>query len=446
MRRLLALALLATACADPPREIADGPTPKIALDDADLDTGSPEALRAGLHALIDDHRRITYNRRRGTDTWVMLEEADAEPGRPGWLRDLYRHRLQRALGGGFGDYDREHVWPKSYGFPDDHAGNYPYTDGHGLYIADSSYNRSRGNRPFGWCEAFDCEARPTEGGEGTNFIDDARGADGVWEVWAARRGDVARAMFYMDVRYEGGWHGVTGRSEPDLILTDDRALIAASNTRENIDVAYMGLRSALLEWHRLDPPDDLERARNDAIERYQGNRNPFVDRPEWVECVFVGVCDAAPGGDGLWISELHYDNVGADAGEFVEVAGPAGADLSGWRLVGYNGRDGGQYTAVDLDGRLPDEGDGRGARAFPIRGLQNGGADGVALVDPDGEVREFWSYEGRLTAVDGPATGLLSDDIGVAESGDTPEGHAVGRDAPDAEWRGPRPATPGWLN
>lgn len=455
----LVLPLLA-ACADPPLpgEI-DGLTQKGACEAQAMGTGvdcgpsagyyavvdetDPGALRRSLHRVIDDHRRVAYNRSRGTDTWVMLELADAEPGRPGYLRDVYLNRVQRALGGGFGDYDREHAWPKSYGFPRDRGGNMPYTDGHALFIADSGYNRSRGNRPFDWCTSADCEARPTIAGQGTNYIDDARGADGGWEVWAERRGDIARALFYLDVRYDGSRHGVTGVREPDLILTDDRALIDASNTGENLDVAYMGLLSVLLEWHRLDPPDARERARNDIVAAYQGNRNPFVDQPAWAECVFADRCGDAPD-ETPWISELHYDNAGADVDEFVEISGVAGTDLRGWWLLAYNGRDGRIYEAIALDGTLPDEG-GRGARAFWIPGLQNGGADGVALVDPDGLTVEFWSWEGTSTARDGAAAGQSSVDIGVWEDGDTPQGRTLARATADAAWR-IADGTPGQLN
>lgn len=453
----LLAALFTTACADPPPP-EDTPAPALKSGDCEaqargvldrcgpapgyydaVDPRDPDTLRATLHARVDDHRRLPYNS-RGTDTWVMLEAADAEPGRPGQIRDLYLHRLQAALGGGYGDYDREHAWPKSYGFPDDRAGNLPYTDGHALFLADAGYNRARGNRPFGWCTAADCEPRPTLGGEGTNYIDDGRGADGTWEVWPARRGDVARALFYLDVRYEGGRHA-SGAAEPDLILTDDRARIEASNTGENLAVAYMGLRSVLLEWHRLDPPDARERDRNALIERHQGNRNPFIDRPEWADCVFDGRCGAAPAGD-PWISELHYDNAGADVGEFVEVAGPPGIALDGWRLVAYNGRDGRVYAEAALSGAMP----ASGALAVAMDGLQNGTEDGIALVDPIGDVIEFWSYEGTLVAADGPAAGRLSVDLGVAEGADTPPGMSLARDAADAIWRGPRPATPGRLD
>ena len=93
---------------------------------------------------------------------------------------------------------------------------------------------------------------------------------GTWETWIGRRGDVARALLYLDVRYEGDSHGVTGVQEPDLILTDDEGLIAGSNTGNNEATAYMGMLSVLMAWHLQDPVDDRERARNDAIFGFQG--------------------------------------------------------------------------------------------------------------------------------------------------------------------------------
>lgn len=413
-----ALLLTLIGCADPPldptpadavqtkaaceaqaRGVLDvcGPPPGYydGLDDAD-----PAALRDGLHAIIDDHRRITWNSRRGTDTWVVLELADAEPGRPGVLRDVYRHRLMQALGGGYGDYDREHAWPKSYGFADDGRYNYAYNDLHALFIADSGYNRARNNRPFDWCvDPDDCELRFIEGGADpereANAVDGFGALDGVWTVWAGRRGDIARALFYLDVRYAGGVHR-NGGWEPDLILTDDRQRIEASRSAVNQRVAYMGLRSVLLAWHAQDPPDARERARNDIVAHYQGNRNPFVDHPEWVECVFEGQCGGpAPVEGRPWINELHYDNAGADTGEFVEIAGPAGLDVQGYTVLAYNGRNGQVYASLGLTDRLGNGTGGVAARAYPLPGMQNGEADGLALVDPDGVVVEFISYEAR---------------------------------------------------
>src|SRR5690606_28118140 len=76
----------------------------------------------------------------------------------------------------------------------------------------------------------------------------------LWQTWNGRKGDVARAMFYMDVRYEGGTHGGTGASEPNLHLTDNAGLITTTGG-SNASSAYMGLLSVLLEWHAQDPPD-----------------------------------------------------------------------------------------------------------------------------------------------------------------------------------------------
>jgi hypothetical protein len=98
-----------------------------------------------------------------------------------------------------------------------------------------------------------------------------------------RKGDVARAIFYMDVRYEGGTHGVTHAAEPDLIVTDNQALIVSLSD----GVGYMGLLSVLVQWNAADPPDARERSRNDVVYGFQGNRNPFIDHPEWVNALFV---------------------------------------------------------------------------------------------------------------------------------------------------------------
>ncbi|HEU4991514.1 MAG TPA: endonuclease, partial [Luteimonas sp.] len=80
----------------------------------------------------------------------------------------------------------------------------------------------------------------------------------------------------------------TGTAEPDLRLTDNAALVAP--TGGNASVAYMGLLSVLLQWNQEDPVDDAERLRNDAVQSYQGNRNPFVDHPEWAACIYQGAC------------------------------------------------------------------------------------------------------------------------------------------------------------
>jgi endonuclease I len=260
-----------------------------------VDMSSAASLRATLHEIIDDHTRFPYSS-SSTDTWNILEAADEDPNNSSNILDVYRNSSIAKFGGGNGPYNREHVWPKSYGFPS--KGSTPYTDCHHLFLSDVSYNSARGSKPFENCPSG-CSERTTVvnneagGGAGvypgnSNWFSGAL-ATGSWETWIGRRGDVARALLYMDIRYEGGRHGGTNAVEPDLRLTDDRALIAASQTGNDELVAYMGLKSVLLQWHTEDPVDDLERARNDVVFSFQGNRNPFIDHPEWVSPLVVAI-------------------------------------------------------------------------------------------------------------------------------------------------------------
>lgn len=253
-----------------------------------VDPTSPATLRATLHALIDDHTKYPYTAST-TDTWDILELADEDPNNAANILDVYKNHSYVKIGGGNTSYNREHTWPNSYGFPTNSDTNYPYTDCHHLFLCNISYNSDRANFPYG-----DVTAAANE--RVTDVNDGQGGGSGVfpgnsnwftstlWQTWIGRKGDVARAMFYMDVRYEGGTHGITGASEPDLVLTDDSGLIVS--TGGNASVAYMGLLTVLRQWNAEDPVDNRERHRNDVVFSFQGNRNPFIDHPEWVEALF----------------------------------------------------------------------------------------------------------------------------------------------------------------
>ena len=148
-------------------------------------------------------------------------------------------------------------------------------------------------------------------------------------------------------------------------------------------------------------------------------------------------------------SEIHYDNTGVDAGEAIEIEGPAGTDLTGWSIMLYDGTGGGRYNVRALAGTIPATCDMRGVIAFEYltNGIQNGSPDGFALVDAAGEVVEFLSYEGTFTAADtaGPAAGKLSLDIGVAEPGTLALGQSLQRDA-EGVWHDPATASFGACN
>ena len=131
----------------------------------------------------------------------------------------------------------------------------------------------------------------------------------------------------------------------------------------------------------------------------------------------------------VFINEVHYDNSGTDAGEAIEIAGPAGTDLTGWSIVLYNGSSSNlsTYNTQSLTGVIPNTANGFGfvSVTYPTNGIQNGGPDGIALVNNSGQVIQFLSYEGSFTAANGPASGLTSTDIGVSESSSTAVGFSL---------------------
>jgi DNA/RNA endonuclease G (NUC1) len=137
-----------------------------------------------------------------------------------------------------------------------------------------------------------------------------------------------------------------------------------------------------------------------------------------------------PGFPDTRFSEIHYDNVGADVNESIEVEGPAGTDLTGWSVVLYDGNGGGAYNTQALSGTIPATCGTRGVVVvtYPANGIQNGSPDGFALVDPAGHLVELLSYEGTLTAIDGPAVGVLSTDIVAQEASSSPIGQSLQRD------------------
>ncbi len=311
----------------------------------------------------------------------------------------------------------EHVWPQSMG-----AEAEPLkSDLHHLFPARQTVNSSRGNLPFGeidddradaWYARDRSQSRPP-GADRDAWAE--RGA-GRFEPPESKKGDVARAVFYVAAVYPD-------RAAPSF---------------------FRAMRADLLSWNRLDPPDAAERARSAWVAGLQGTENPFVLDPSLADRLWedgassplAPPASAPRSGAALRLSELHYDNAGEDVGEGVEVAGPPGTALGGWRLVLYNGSNGRVYGEAELSGALP----ASGARWTDTPGLQNGSPDGVALVGPDGTVVEFLSYEGAFEASGGPAFGLRSTDVGAEETSDTPRGRSLQRTG--SGWQ-LAPATPG---
>jgi endonuclease I len=264
---------------------------------AHVNTSSASQLRCSLHETIKGHTAYPYSG-GSTNTWSILEIADEDPNNSGRVLDVYRNRSylkgsERAGTGTGITYNREHTWPNSLGFGsttgDLGLPNAPYTDTHMLYLSDTTWNADRGNKPYADCTlAGGCGERTTEANDGfgggsgvypgnSNWVKGPDGNGGSFQTWNHRKGDIARAVLYMAIRYEGGQDPNNGQGEPDLELTDDRSKIVITSASP----AYMGLLSTLLAWHQADPPDAGERERNEVIYSFQGNRNPFIDHPEW---------------------------------------------------------------------------------------------------------------------------------------------------------------------
>ncbi|MGB7337290.1 MAG: ExeM/NucH family extracellular endonuclease, partial [Phototrophicaceae bacterium] len=158
----------------------------------------------------------------------------------------------------------------------------------------------------------------------------------------------------------------------------------------------------------------------------------------------------------VFINEIHYDNISTDVNESIEIMGTANADLSNYSIVLYNGSNNETYgNTINLSGTLTDQCNGYGFSTIvlPANGLQNGSPDGLALVENStNTVIEFLSYEGTMTAANGPAVGLTSTDIGVTESNSTtPIGFSLqlGGDVVTGvglAWQAPQDETPNAIN
>ncbi|MEL6535577.1 MAG: endonuclease, partial [Bacteroidota bacterium] len=230
---------------------------------------SGNALKAALNDIISGHTEFPYSAST-TDTWDILKETDRDPNNPNNVIGIYSGfsmdgPAEYNSGNG---WNREHTWAKSRGDFGTTLG--AGTDVHHLRAADISTNSARNNRNFGEATTPYVDGSGQYSGATGSFTSSS---EYVWEPRAEVKGDIARMIFYMATRYEGE------NGEVDLELTET----LLSNTDKSPLHARL---SVLLAWHVEDPVDQQERDRNDVIYSYQNNRNPFIDRPEFVEAIW----------------------------------------------------------------------------------------------------------------------------------------------------------------
>lgn len=213
-------------------------------------------LKSALHNIIDNHTELSYS-----GVWDALKNTDEDPNNSNNVILLYTGWSYKKSEQNTGDqngWNREHVWAKSHG---DFGTSAPAgTDIHHLRPADVTVNSKRGSLDF-------------DNG-GTLYTDDdgpteCRYDNDSWEPRDEVKGDVARMMYYMVVRYEGD------DTSYDLELVD---YIPSSPGNEPL----FGKQSTLYQWHQQDSVSDWERRRNDRIDaNWQHNRNPFIDYPQF---------------------------------------------------------------------------------------------------------------------------------------------------------------------
>lgn len=214
-----------------------------------------EALKNELHLIVNENKSLLSY----AEVRQALEIVDLDLNDTSKLWGIYDGASINAAWDGGATWNREHVWPNSRLGMDrvTDSNRNQATDLHNLRASTVSINSSKSDRFFS---------------EGSGLADITD--DGGFYPGDEHLGDVARILFYMAITYDY------------LILTDD-GLLDESN-HYTMDGTKMGKLSLLLEWHKIDPVSDFEVARNNRIYSEQGNRNPFIDRPEFAHLIWEG--------------------------------------------------------------------------------------------------------------------------------------------------------------
>ncbi|OYQ46933.1 endonuclease [Flavobacterium aurantiibacter] len=220
-------------------------------------------LKAAIQAIIANStlvREHTYG-----DVFEILKAADVNPENPNQVWLMYveqpRSKLDQQTGtsGASGFWNREHIYPQSRGgFTDGTSGS---ADGFNLFDTTGPDDILAGHSDAHHIRAEDSPENSLRSER--NYGIDYNGPANTLSSW---HGDVARALFYMAVRYNG--------------------LNVVNGNPPTVPVGFVGDLATLLQWNALDTADDFEMNHNNVVHLWQQNRNPFVDMPLLAEYVF----------------------------------------------------------------------------------------------------------------------------------------------------------------
>lgn len=217
-------------------------------------------------------RRLSYRA-----VYRALTELDQNKDNSAYVDMLYSKYPQKASSKPH--WNREHLWPKSYGVSckrksgDYVESNGPFTDLHHLFPTDTKVNADRSSEYFDECTEATCHypANPDDGYTAAEKQSGEAKDESFWMPPEKSRGVVARALFFMALRYDGSEENTF-----DLVLSDCPQYCKYA----------LGRLSVLKRWHEAYPPTEAETIRNSKVCAKQGNRNPFIDKPELVERFF----------------------------------------------------------------------------------------------------------------------------------------------------------------
>lgn len=226
------------------------------------ENSSGSSLRSQVATLITETHKTSTSY---SGLANAFKTADADPNKNGNIIWFYSGTSVpfSGFGGQSGDTNREHVWPKNSGkaFP---AESGPGSDAHHLRPTETNLNSTRGSKSFD--EVPQISSNLVKENGKTNYPSLCYSNDSFFYPGEGYRGATARILFYLQTRWGDQYN---------LTFVDS----AGSNKT-------IGKISTLMKWHLQEPPTDEEIRRNEAVFKLQGNRNPFIDHPEYATAIY----------------------------------------------------------------------------------------------------------------------------------------------------------------
>ena len=255
---------------------------------------SGSELKSALNSIIDNHNSISYT----PGVWDAHEDLYEDPNNADNIILFYSQASIDKSNQDRGDspstyFNREHLWPRSYGIGTSGSDN---TDLHHLVPVYKGVNSSRSNKYFDNSDPSQLDYE----NPANDLSPSCTANSDTFEPGNAQKGHVARAILYMTTRYD----------YLELVNTPPSASPSTSDSR-------MAQLRTLLDWNRKALPAVKEKNNNQKIyELYQNNRNPFIDYPEFADAIWV---DGPSWGkwrlDNFSLEELNDLNISADSAD-----------------------------------------------------------------------------------------------------------------------------------